>query len=424
MTIHSKFLSELRNASAHPISIESREGLVYSRRRGSVTRTGSNMARLMLVPEGDGVLDWKEVTPGIPGLARRRRGASAAAANDVISFRKLEPSTVTSFLEAQDARFTPQRGLQRLTPANGLVPAQLPNSGRALLFIHGTFSNGSNVVKSLEGTEHGRTFLADARQFYAKNVFVFDHPTIAVAPWLNAWELEQAVRRSTCQMDIIAHSRGGLVTRWWCEAFDPQLAKCKNAILVGSPLAGTGLAAPPNIRKSLKLLTSYGNAMEGIAALASAAVPVLGIVSTLLHVITSVTSLAAATPVADTIMAMIPGLFAQSRVGNNLELRGLHRSHGTAARYAAIRANYQSDSPGWRFWQYFHRDYLADAATDILFSGPNDLVVDSDSMAFLADGVCIDAKRVWDYGTTSRVHHVNYFDHCETTDFFRKILRL
>jgi len=426
MTIQPSFLTGLRSASVHPISIASADGEFPMLRRGLAPPRSTKKAWLQLSASSDGVLDWEEGPPGIPGMSKRRRGIGTQIIEGTqnVSFDRLEPSMITSFLSSQDAHFTPARGLRKHKPNVGLANAKLPDSGNALLFIHGTFSNGKNVLKSLQDTEHGLAFLRDASKKYSGNIFSFDHPTISVGPLLNAIDLQRAIGKSQAKIDIITHSRGGLVTRWWCEAFDPQLDRCKNAILVGSPLAGTGLAAPPNIRKTLKLLTNFGNALSGITGVATAVIPVLGIVNTLLRVITSVTSLAASTPIADSIMAMIPGLFAQSRVGNNPELLRLHESNGTIDRYASVRSDYQSEDPGWRFWKYFSKGVIVDSAADMIFDGSNDLVVDTESMAYLSKTSVIPPKRTFDFEKTDLVHHLNYFERLDTTDFFRKILNV
>src|ERR1035437_3223640 len=63
---------------------------------------------------------------------------------------------------------------------------------------------------------------------------------------------------STADVDIICHSRGGLVTRWFMEAFDRPNRSHRRAVLVGSPLHGTSLAAPGRIRNSINLFTNIG----------------------------------------------------------------------------------------------------------------------------------------------------------------------
>ncbi len=396
-------------------------------RRGFPVPSSSKVARLQLVMDEDGVLDWEEAASVIPGLARRRRGLNANSSDgaQLVEFPKLEPSKVTEFLSKQDDRMTPKRGLRAFDSVSGkLVPMKVPQTGKILLMVHGTFSNSDNVIQSFLNTKHGKEFLNSCIERYGKNIFFFDHPTISVGPIFNAIDLNRELGGTTAEIDIIAHSRGGLVTRWWCEACDPNGVRCKNAILVGSPLAGTGLAAPPNIRKTLRLLTNYGHALSLAASTASMAVPVVAVVNTLLQVITSFTSVAASTPIADSVMAMIPGLFGQSRVGNNPELLRLHLMQGKSERYAAVQSNFESEEIGWRFWKIFSGQRILDNATDIVFEGPNDMVVDTPSMTYLGERLLIAKERTHDFGKSSSVHHVNYFDHLATIEHFRKILKL
>ena len=424
--INSNFLSGLKSASSQKLAIETFESGPSTVRSRLESRATSKVVRLRLVTTDDGLLDWDLGAPSIPGIRKGRRGsATSLTGNDkLISFERMEPSQIVKMLENQDQKFTPTRGLFALKKGKLTEVKEFPKSGTVLLIIHGTFSNGQNFLNGFipeKKDSHGSKFLVDASKKY-DNVLFYNHATISVSPLVNALDLHRAIGNSTAQIDIISHSRGGLVARWWCEAFDPDLERCKNAILVGTPLAGTGLAAPPNIRRTLTLLTNYGHAISSVTGAATAALPVLGIVSTLLAVVTSVTNIAASTPIADALMAMIPGLNGQSRVGNNPELLRLHKFNGSAERYAAIKANFQSEDPGWKFWKYFSKGRLADLASDMVFAGDNDLVVDSDSMTFLSDALRI--KRVHDFQTTSLVHHINYFEQPETTEHLREWLRI
>lgn len=398
---------------------------IESNARRLQNRTGRSASNVYLqaVSVANGVIDWREVQPQIPGLPVRRRGDQRVP-DDLIWFRRLEPSRVTSFLERQDARFTPRQGLQRWSRSKRLSRHSLPESGRVLLFLHGTFSNGENLLNSLLTTAWGRDFLDDAERRYKGGIFAFDHPTISVSPWLNAWSLQQLIGASSCKLDIISYSRGGLVARWWCESFDSQLKRCENAVLIGSPLIGTGLASPPNLRGALNLLTSYGNALTFLAEVTSGTAPILGLVNTLLHVVTSVTTIASAPLFADAILAMVPGLSAQSRISNNLELRSLHQANTTATRYAAVLSDFMSESPGWEFWKYFRSGYLSDKVMDILFDGANDLIVDTDSMIVLGPNENVPISRRLDFGTNDHVHHINYLDHPRTIEFLRDVLSI
>lgn len=428
MNINQEFLNTLKSSSNQRLDVTSFDQGQSSLRRGASAHWSPKTARVQLVMDGDGVLDWEDAAPMIPGIASRRRGR-AGAENEgakLVEFSRLEPSKVTEFLAKQDKWLTPANGIRAYDHTNKSLVGDvaIPTTGRILLFIHGTFSNSDNVFKSLQATPHGDKFLESCSQRYGGNIFSFDHPTMSVGPLLNAIDLNRVLGKSKAQIDIISHSRGGLVTRWWCEAFDADGARCRNAILVGAPLAGTGLAAPPNIRKTLKLLTNYGHALKLASDTASLAVPVIAVASTLLQVITAFTSLGAKTPLADMAMALIPGLFGQSRVGNNPELLRLHQLNGNMDRYAAVQSDFATEAVGWKFWKYFNGERILDYATDVLFDGPNDMVVDTASMRYLSKESIIPKSRTLDFGKSDRVHHVNYFDFPETIEHFRTVLGL
>ena len=330
-------------------------------------------------------------------------------------------SQIGTWLEKLDAKLTPRRGLRALGD-EGLEPlASAPKTGRILLLVHGTFSESESFFSGFEQNPGGADFIDWARGHYS-HVLTFDHPTLSVSPILNARTLALLLAETQADIDVVCHSRGGLVTRWWLEAFDRAPPEKRRAVFVGSPLAGTGLAAPPNIRGSLSLLSNIGTALGA----ASAAVPFLTVLTGLFRVVTSVTKLAAKTPAIDAAVALVPGLMAQSRVGNNGEIISL-RQPPVRSRDAISRSqsNFESDKPGWQFWRYFRNigDHAKDTLADLVFEGQNDLVVDTGSMVDLCDDLRISAEQVLDFGTTDVVHHTNYFAQARTLDFIRESLR-
>ena len=82
-----------------------------------------------------------------------------------------------------------------------------------------------------------------------------------------------------------------------------------------------------------------------------------------------------------------------------------------------MSSNFEPDDPLWAFWRIFRKARLADFAADVVFKGANDLVVDTLSMTELAAKLRIPPARLLDFGTNGRIHHMNYFDAAETTDF-------
>lgn len=404
------------------------------RRRGMEAPPTANIGLLSLVRDSSGVLRWE---PGIPqlgfGPTARRAGRAALPTGRVVqqfAFDKIPANQVVTTLSKLDQWLTPNPGLRRWDPASGtLVPlpdASLAAGKKVLLFIHGTFSNSENVLKGISTAKTGGQFLADAARHYDQ-VLTFDHPTVGVSPVMNAFDLAATLRPLPRELHIVCHSRGGLVTRWFLEAFaTDDLRKASRAVLVGSTIGGTSLASPARLRSAMDYLATVGETLGHVAKLGSAH-PFMAAAGVIMQVFTSVTSLAAKTPVFDAAIALVPGLHGQSRIGNNHEIARLRANTGanyarSGIQYFAVAADFQPTDPGWNFLQYFSKPMqrLANWGADLIFDGPNDLVSDVVSMSDLADGVKITGLH--DFRTTSTVHHTNYFEQAETLDFIRKSL--
>ena len=90
-----------------------------------------------------------------------------------------------------------------------------------------------------------------------------------------------------------------------------------------------------------------------------------------------------------------------------------------------MRASFQTDKPGWRFWRYFVNlgDRLKEAGATIVFDSENDLVVNTASMAVLARKpaeALIPVADILDFGVTNEVFHTTYFRQKDTVEFLRK----
>jgi hypothetical protein len=250
-------------------------------------------------------------------------------------------------------------------------------------------------------------------------VLAFDHATLAASPFLNAIELNQLFNGWRGDLDIVCHSRGGLVVRWWLEGLRPQEFGRTRVVFVGSPLVGTSLAAPARIRAALNLLTNVARTLCVISDLASFASPLFLAVSGLLRLVASLGPLSGKIPFLDAGVALVPGLSAQSRVENNLELDSLQRQADPAADYFAVTSNFEPEDPLWAFWKPFR---LAKNAADHVFDGENDLVVDTGSMIRPGLDRVIPPEHRLEYGTNGRVHHTNFFHQEETIGFIRAVL--
>jgi pimeloyl-ACP methyl ester carboxylesterase len=392
----------------------------------------ANQVSLIVRDDGLAVWDW--------GFEKRRRGgagraglrAAGAAPGGREIFRQiLKPvglnqigEMLLDFDVARNPDFDPKAGwkLRQWHAAKQVLGDAAPAEAKKILVIvHGTASCADHIVSEIQLAPGGGKLLADAANHYSA-VLAFEHPTLSMSPVLNALDLAAALAPyGKCSVDIVCHSRGGLVASWWMHVVDavPRERRC---IFVGSPLQGTNLANPGKLRSSLHLLASYGRVLGTVGI----ATGFLALPMTIIKVASSVIDFTAKAPLLDAALAMIPGLGAQSAIGNNQELLRLNarKLPGNAApAHFYIRANYASQDPGWKFWRYFTGNpklRLADAAVDtFVFPGDNDLVVDTDSMLDKLEGPEFrfpDADGV--------VHHTNYFQQEKTVEKIREWLAI
>ena len=216
---------------------------VGSHPAGAVHRSSRSITagRTLRLTEEDGVLRWE--VPGTGGATRGRR----KTVQDY-RFEEIAPNQIDDRLRSLDRHLTPASGLREVvaggTSSGG--PGRPVAKGRILLLIHGTFSSCDTLLAELSATAPGRDLLAWATSGNVYDqVLTFDHPTLSVSPFLNAVELARAFDGTRSRVDVVCHSRGGLVARWWLEMLTHPEAPPRRAIFVGSPLAGTGLACRP-----------------------------------------------------------------------------------------------------------------------------------------------------------------------------------
>jgi hypothetical protein len=261
-------------------------------------------------------------------------------------------------------------------------------SGPALLLVHGTFSRGATAFSALVRDELVR--LHDA---YDGRVVVFDHPTVSVDPVTNArWFAEQfsagAPDDAELVVDVVAHSRGGLVARALAEqqdrlALGGRRLVVRSAVFVGVPNAGTVLADPEHLGD---LLDTYTNLLDVL--------PDVGAVDVLQVVLEVVKQLA--TGVAeglDGLMSMNPG---------GGYLRALNKEPAEQEGYAAIAADF---SPASRDARQLAMNLVADR----LFRSANDLVVPRDGGWEVDDRSLVPANRRLSIDEQDAVTHNGYF---------------
>jgi len=434
-----------------PPATEPGSPIQQRRRRGFNLAADDGREAVELVRD-DGVLRWvwRESELSSHMGARRAWRAAGTDPRSVVQrfeYRPLGSNRITEGLVSLDLKLNPERGLRawkngswRAVSATELAALR----GRVLLLVHGTFSKSAmydNELRAPGWEPDGKPSDANQRLWqdwttpgkpYAV-VLAFDHATLSLAPWLNALELVQALAPlgldgTKVQLDVVCHSRGGLVTAWALKMAPLPVAR---VVFVGSPLVGTSLAAPDRLAAALDFLANVADTLAILGRGAAMAFPpfaplALGAAG-LAKVLGKTLHLGAALPLADAVVGLVPGLMAQSRVANNLEIERLFPLP-THARLYGMGGEFKPDEvrePVWKFWKRF--SHLADQAkyygADIIFDQSNDLVVDVDSMNRLGLQARLPDVDWRDLGPSPRTHHCSYFRDAETIEFLRAKLR-
>ncbi|MGV9670844.1 esterase/lipase family protein [Gordonia sp. NPDC003504] len=377
---------------------------------------GEGQSAIVLIDDG-GVLRW--ITPSHGAAAsrtltfalpapppRRARTASADSTidiglgSDVLScsvFRFPLSPAIGGVVTIAESLFTRTRLVHVNSahdpdwPALATVPP--PRGGqptRILLLVHGIFVTTRFTFRWLTEFDAGTAFLNECISRYHL-VLGFDHRTLSVDPKVNAAELLSALKGlgyEDIDLDVIAHSRGSLVTRSLLEsvATPADRVRVGKLIMVGGPNAGTPLGNPDWWRLAVDLFTNLvaGHGLVAGRSTATGHPPADG-------------SLDGCRPIAEMIKAVvsagdsrpaIPGLAAMAPDSPYLaELNS--PSASTGAKLFSITTDFephQADPPfsGPELALWTALDTLADAAfTSRDVGETNDLAVGVRSMSMV-----------------------------------------
>lgn len=258
---------------------------------------GAEVGQLVMLVDEEGVVSWHYPEPGPPlGAARGRavkrfvlrrycppQPPQPGANRGLFGFvgRKILKVLVYPIVdpilghvaEALAGRWEAKKrpyGLHRLDANNyedGGRPMTAADwrelaAGRALLFVHGTFSTARGAFGGLP-----RETMAALGELYAGRVFAFNHFSLSHSLQQNSrWFMEQVTpalaEGERLRLDIICHSRGGLVARALAaEAaaqLDPRIA-IDRVVFVAAPNHGTALADGDHMVQFLDRYTSMLN---------------------------------------------------------------------------------------------------------------------------------------------------------------------
>ncbi len=221
----------------------------------------------------------------------------------------------------------------------------------ALLLVHGTFSTARGGFGGFP-----KDYVADLHAMYGGRVFAFDHPTLSEDPRQNAeWFMSKVPDGKQFRLDIVCHSRGGLVSRALAEKTS-ELGGGSKDVRVGKIV----FAAAPNDGTPLTDTKYMGDFIDTYTNLLNF-FPDIGVLDVLQAIIAVVKQLAVAT------VAGLAGLESMVKTGDFLH-EWLNTGVRDGKRYFALASDYEPTDPGLAS---FAKDRLMDA----IFDAPNDLVV-------------------------------------------------
>ena len=120
----------------------------------------------------------------------------------------------------------------------------------ALLLLHGVISSSHSCFR------FPTDFMKLLERRYDGRVIAFDHPTLGASPRENAEELAELLGSFRLDnVDIVAHSRGGLVAREFA-ANAPEGVTIRSIVHVATPNGGTPLADADHLGQFLSVATN------------------------------------------------------------------------------------------------------------------------------------------------------------------------
>jgi pimeloyl-ACP methyl ester carboxylesterase len=270
---------------------------------------------------------------------------------------------------------------------------------RTLLIIHGIFSTTEGMLSSL-----APSVMEQLAAMYEGRVIAFDQITASRGPEENAKNFLKTVaneaRGSKLELDILCHSRGGIVARTLAErgAELVPAAACKvnKVFFVATPNQGSRLADPDHLVDMLDVFTNWSTNFSD------------GPVSYSLEVLLSIVKL-----LAYTVAAEVPGVAAMGTKGYIAKTLNAGRDRSPAI-YAAAASNYQ---PSPARDNGFFTGRFANWIMDRVFEKvANDLVVPRDGVFAKNGHPSFPIEDPLVFAPSEAVWHTDFFGHAATTN--------
>ncbi len=276
----------------------------------------------------------------------------------------------------------------------GEVPWGRLGEGRSLLLLHGTFSTGDSAFSGLIYSD----WLKKMAEYYGGRIFAFNHPSLHHSPEENIREFRKMLPNEVknLELDIVTHSRGGLVGRELCERFsgadgEDKRVQVKRAVLVAGPNSGTILT---DRQHWSSLIDSYTNLLVGL--------PDNVFTITLEGILTLIKVVGGGA------VHGLPGLQAMLPGGDYVKM--LNQAPKPDGDYFALAAQYlPNDEQGAA---HLKKTMLVKALRAI-FGEDSDMVVPTQGCYALnpeVAGFTIPQERYKVYGAADDTHHLNFFE--------------
>jgi hypothetical protein len=267
--------------------------------------------------------------------------------------------------------------------------------GPALLWVHGTFSSSRAAFGGLDTGTLGKLLPR-----YGHRSFAFDHPSVSASPMANArWFFSQMPTDAKLEVDIVCHSRGGLLSRLLalpalCGG-DASRFKVRRIVLVGAANAGTPLADPDHMVAFLDRTTTALNLTSATPDWADALEVVMAVVKVIGH-------------------AGLKGLdgLASMRPDNDF-IKQLNATPLTGTELYGVGADFEPAGFGLGAAFCTGVDSVVDRVFD---TQPNDLVVPTLGMSTWGGALQVPAERYLSFPAAKGVMHTQYFQQDDTRE--------
>ncbi len=277
--------------------------------------------------------------------------------------------------------------------------------GRALLWVHGTFSQTESGFGAMP-----RDTMAGLHAAYEGRMFGYDHPTVGFSPNENVDTLLAICRAGlrslpvdALDLDIVCHSRGGLVSRLLTEqATAGQPLRVGKIVFVAAPNAGTQLC---DTRYMGKLIDRYTNLLALVPN------PVVDALETVIELVKTV---AVAT------VDRLPGLHAMCPAAHGGEfLAELNKAPQVSVPYFALGSNYEPPAGIkamiWGQDELMDEVFRRDTVHGLEPVG-NDLVVPTASVWDLGNGASFPVVQRESWDPDRSVNHSGFFTDSASMD--------